>query len=225
MNLEDRLNNENLNRKRAKTGRKRVKTDGVEKESNPMKTALKYLWEGSKAYATSAIAYSLVGYEALLSGGAFALGAAIIGKIRKKKLSVLKLLKEYTTGTIMGGFGSALYSGLGALPGITLTDKVVKAALVVGPGNLAFNALYYSVNRIVQNDFNLSHLVQDYKTRYWDLNTQTWKYLSIPLALTANGYLGGYPGMIAVDSAFRVIAEGKKKNSRQIIPNSYANAA
>ncbi len=162
----------------------------------------------SRLGLSAGIGLALGGMNALFSGLAFSLGSYAVDRFKKKKKAPLRNYSfDFSVGSAMGGMGSSIYRAINrAVEGASLEAFLGRAALAVGPGNWAFTFLYHVTDSIVKRGTRLyQSLWKRLSRNYISDVKETTKWLGVPLALTVNGYLGGYPGIIAADSAYRYV--------------------
>lgn len=185
--------------------------DVVQKEETGLlKKIGKALYNGfytALAVASSYISYGLVGINGILSGLAFTAGTYIVNKFKKVKTKYADIIKEYIIGTVVGSVGSKLYDAAAKyIPNVALKGKILRGVAGVAVANPIFTGAYVATDHLVKKDFNPFGMVDRFKSDYWPVLKDTTKWLGLGVALTINGYLGGYPGIIAMDTGYRVIA-------------------
>lgn len=165
------------------------------------------------AGASTYLSYGLVGINGALTGLAFTVGRYIINKIKKVKTKYIDLVKEYIVGIVAGSISVKLFDvGKTYIPNIDLKGKILRGLYGAGIVNPIFTGAFLGTEHIVKNDFNLKGIGKNFKTNYWPITRDVTKWLGIPVGLTINGYLGGYPGLVGMDTGYRVIAEYAKKS-------------
>jgi len=183
-------------------------------EASLIKKAGKALYNGfytALAGASTYISYGFVGMYGALTGFAFSAGRLIINKIKRVKTKYSDIVKEYIIGVIAGSVGAKLYEYAGYISNIDLKGKIIRGLAGITVANPIFTGAYVGADHIIKNDFNPIGIGNKFKNNYWPILKDITKWLGIPVALTINGYLGGYPGIVAMDTGYRVIAEYAKK--------------
>lgn len=193
----------------------------VQKEENIAKKVGKALYNGfytALAGASTYLSYGFVGINGALTGIAFGAGRYIINKIKKIKTKYVDLVKEYIIGVMAGSVGAKLYETAGKyIPNIDLKGKIIRGLAGIGIANPIFTAAYVGSDHIIKNDFNPKGIGDKFKSNYGPILRDITKWLGIPVGLTINGYLGGYPGIVAMDTGYRVIAKYAKKKVKLVV--------
>ncbi|NQV08539.1 hypothetical protein HQ529_01655 [Candidatus Woesearchaeota archaeon] len=180
-----------------------------------------YLLHGTAAAASTVYSYAAVGINGPLTGVAFVVGRGILSLFKKTKTSLVNLMDEMTVGSLVGIVGSKLYEYYAKLiPNPTFATKALRGAAAVIIGNPIFVSVYLSTEYFVKHPFDLAGNFKHVKDNLWKMNKETIKYLGIPVAMTVNGYWGGYPGIVAADAGYRVVfgLKGKKEPNEEKKP-------
>jgi hypothetical protein len=190
----------------------------VEKESKGLfARSLKRTLALGVAVGAGALSYGLVGIGAPLTGAAFAIGSKLLGTLSKnpdpKSKGLEGLLKDFAVGSLAGIVGVAGYdlaSYLFPEPGIA------RALFGLGVANPTFTAAYMAADYTIKNDLNTSGIGKHFRENFWPVMKDITLYMGLPVALTINGYgipatvggldLRGYPSILPVDIAYRVVA-------------------
>lgn len=180
------------------------------------------IFHSGLASAATAASYLAVGINGPLTAAAFAGGKIILNTIKKKKHSLTELMQEVSVGSILGAFGSYTYTLADKfIPNIDLAGKLYRAAANILVGNPLFTGLYLHVDSLVKNGPSLSKAYNNFKENFWETLKSTTLWLGVPLGLTVNGYMGGYPGIVACDAGYRIVAgdpEPKKQEQKAAQP-------
>jgi len=167
---------------------------------------LSYLTHGIATIAATLYGYAAVGINAPLTGLAFVAGKSILSLFKKKKTSAVDLMDEMTVGSLVGIVGSKIFEYAGKLiPNPTFAKKALRAAAGLIIGNPIFVGAYLTTEYFVKHPLDIRGNIRHVKDNLWRMNKETIKYLGIPVALTINGYLGGYPGLVAADVGYRTV--------------------
>lgn len=219
MALEDKLQNQEQAQRSGLE--KKVANAPKQKEKSSL---FSYLTHGTAATASTLFSYGIVGINGPLTGAAFVLGKSILSLFRKAKTSLVDLMDEMTTGSLLGIVGSKLYEYAAKLiPNPTLLTKIYRAAATLIVGNPIFVGSYLALAHFVRHPFDMAGTYRNVRDNLWKMNKETIKYLGIPVAMTVNGYWGGYPGIVAADAGYRIVFGLKGDKSKE--PAKYAQPA
>lgn len=203
MALEDKLQNEQT----AQGSELEKKVDETPRNSEHKGTSFfSYVTHGAATAASTVVSYGLVGINGPLTGLAFVAGKGILSLFKKAKTSLVDLMDEMTTGSLLGIVGSKLYEYAAKLiPNPTFATKAFRAAATLVVGNPIFVGSYLALAHFVRHPFDIAGTYRNVRDNLWKMNKETIKYLGIPVALTVNGYWGGYPGIVAADAGYRIV--------------------
>ncbi|MFH1409016.1 MAG: hypothetical protein ABIH34_03860 [Nanoarchaeota archaeon] len=162
------------------------------------------------------LSYALVGIGGPMTGIGFGVGATVLNLFNKaeddKSTGVGGIIKDYTIGSLMGILGVGSFQAAAAY----LADPIVRGVAGATVSNIIWSTAYVGADYLVK--YGLDGLSDAYQKHWWPITKSTLLWLGLPVGLTINGYLGGYPGMIGIDSSFRVIGGVVKGSAEQNTP-------
>ena len=183
-------------------------SDAVEREEKEMEKRKPGLLSGilhsGLALGATYLSYGLVGFGGPLTGLGFAGGSALLNlmgkKQDKKSKGVVGVIRDYSIGSLMGILGVGMWSAAATY----MPDPWVRGIVGGIFGNAIWSTAYIGTNHIYKH--GPAGLVNAYKKDWSELTKKSIFWMGIPVGLTMNGYLGGYPGIVGVDVGFRAIA-------------------
>jgi len=195
-------------------------SDSVEREAKEMEERnpglLSGIFHSGLALGATYLSYGLVGFGGPLTGLGFAAGSAILnlmGKSEdKKSKGAVGVIRDYSIGSLMGILGVGMWSAAATYMPNPWVRGIVGGTL----GNVVWSTAYIGTNHIYKH--GPAGLVDTYKKDWDELTKKTVLWMGIPVGLTMNGYLGGYPGIVGVDVGFRALAglvTGKESTKTQ----------
>jgi len=183
-------------------------SDAVEREEKEMEERKPGLLSGilhsGLALGATYLSYGLVGFGGPLTGLGFAGGSVLLnlmGKNKdKKSKGVVGMIRDYGIGSLMGILGVGMWDAAA----VYMPNPWVRGVVGGTLGNVVWSTAYIGTNHLYKH--GPTGLAEAYKKDWSELTKKTILWMGIPVGLTMNGYLGGYPGIVGVDVGFRTLA-------------------